>query len=788
MTQLKQTPNIGEHRLYFRGDTLQFTLKVDISLKGKAFVRTNIGKAIVQRREVILKVKENRSGSAQDWHDIPMQKIDDKTYSITLALLEVGHFEAMCFFFPENQTEPLWPGGDNVYINVEPAEYCCANSIYCAFPRQFGPNKYYPESKPIEGLTEEKMREFDKEGFTIIPPSGTFRDLIKELDFIINKLNCRIIHLLPINPTPTVYGRMGRYGSPYASLDFTNIDPALAVFDKKATPLEQFLELVDEIHHKNAKLIIDVAINHTGWAAKVHEEHPEWLVRKKDKTIVSPGAWGVIWGDLTELDHNQPELWEYLAEMFIVWCERGVDGFRCDAGYMVPFKAWEYIITKVREQYSDTIFLLEGLGGDPAITLNLLNKANMNWAYSELFQNYSKDEIENYISKAHKINLTDGLMVHYAETHDNSRLAAKSEVYAKMRTGLCALLSSNGAFGFTNGVEWYAKEKIDVHMARALNWSSKVNQVSFIARINTILISNATFYEGATIDFIKNQNDNVLTFIRTDNSGIHKLLVIINLNHNMNNTVSVNFNELNSFGTYPFYDLITENNYLPKVGDSYIEFNLAPGEILCLSSKVSDLKALTETEEKNIVRPDKIDKQRAQAMALDIVCSKDRTNIVTGLDTENMARDLLKDPFAFCESVYSKNYPVPLIHWMWPRDLYRKILIPPNHIVIVTAPHRFRACIIRDNKIITSRDSLIDRSGRYFVVFDRKKRAPMHHTPVTLRLSVYKETECEHHEAEALLLASDVDSCKLSLNIKEIQKSDKTFSTEIKEVACCEPA
>ena len=324
MTQLKQTPNVGEHRLYFRGDTLTFTLKLDEAVRGKAFVRTNIGKAIVQRREIILKVKEKRSGSAQDWHDIPMQKVDDYTYSITLALIEVGHFEAMCFFFPENTSEPIWPGAENVCVNVEPAEYCCANSIYCAFPRQFGPNKYYPESRPIAGLTDEKMLEFDKAGFTIIPPSGTFRDLIKELDFIVNKLNCRIIHLLPINPTPTVYARMGRYGSPYASLDFTNIDPALAEFDKKATPLEQFLELVDEIHHKNAKLIIDVAINHTGWAAKVHEEHPEWLVRKEDKTIVCPGAWGVIWGDLTELDHEHPELWEYLAEMFLVWCSRGL--------------------------------------------------------------------------------------------------------------------------------------------------------------------------------------------------------------------------------------------------------------------------------------------------------------------------------------------------------------------------------------------------------------------------------------------------------------------------------
>ena len=775
MAQLTQSPGVGEHKLFFRGDVVQFTLKLDAPLKGRAFVRTNIGRAVLQRREVILKVKERRSGSAQDWHDIPMMKEDDTTFSITLALLEVGHFEAMCLFFPENITEPLWAGRKNVCVNVEPAKYCCANSIYCAFPRQFGPNKNYPESRPIKGLSEEKMLEFDKEGFTVIPPSGTFRDLVKELDFIISELNCRIIHLLPVNPTPTVYARMGRYGSPYASLDFTNIDPSLVEFDRKATPLEQFLELVDEIHHRNAKLIIDVAINHTGWAAKVHEEHPEWLVREDDKTIVSPGAWGVIWGDLTELDHNHPELWEYLADMFLVWTERGVDGFRCDAGYMIPFKAWEYIITKVREQYPDTIFLLEGLGGDPAITLNLLNKANMNWAYSELFQNYSKDEIKNYISKVHGVNLADGLMVHYAETHDNSRLAATSETYAKMRTGLCALLSSNGAFGFTNGVEWFAKEKIDVHMSRALNWGNEKNQVGFIARINNILISHPAFYGGASLNFINNTNNDVLAFTRTDCSKKKGLLILVNLDCDNEFSVKIKLSDLKIVGTFPFYDLISGKSYLSKPEENFLDLRLAPGGILCLSGKIDDLKAIEEVENKNTVQPDKIDRQRAQAMALDVLCRKDGTNIVADIDVEDLGFELLKDPFKFCESVYPKNYPVPLIHWEWPRDLYREVMIPPNHMIIITAPYRFRASVVLDEKVICNKDSLIDNSGQYFAIFAQRTPYLKCHKTATFKISMYKDTECEHNSSEILLLADDVDTCRLTLTAKDIIDKSNTF-------------
>ena len=176
-------------------------------------------------------------------------------------------------------------------------------------------------------------------------------------------LGCRILHLLPIHPTPTTYARMGRFGSPYAALSFTAVDPALAEFDPTATPLEQFIELVDAVHARNARILIDIAPNHTGWAAGLHETHPEWLVRGQDGRIEVPGAWGVQWEDLTRLDYSKPELWKYMAEVFLTWCRRGVDGFRCDAGYMIPVPAWQYIVAIVREQYPDTIFFLEGLGG-----------------------------------------------------------------------------------------------------------------------------------------------------------------------------------------------------------------------------------------------------------------------------------------------------------------------------------------------------------------------------------------------------------------------------------------
>ena len=228
----------------------------------------------------------------------------------------------------------------------------------------------------------------------------------------------------------------------------------------------------------------------------MHESHPQWLSRDKAGQIEVPGAWGVRWEDLTKLDYSHRDLWQYMADVLLKWCWRGVDGFRCDAGYMIPVAAWMYIIARVRQQYPETIFLLEGLGGKLSVTRDLLNRANFNWAYSELFQNYDRGQIEYYLPPVFEISRQDGIMVHFAETHDNLRLAARSPNYARMRTALCALSSQQGGFGFANGVEWFATDKIDVHNAASLNWGAEINQVAEIRRLNALLRNSSSLWKG----------------------------------------------------------------------------------------------------------------------------------------------------------------------------------------------------------------------------------------------------------------------------------------------------
>lgn len=521
---LHQDPAPGSASLALRGDWITFRLTTSPVRAGGAFLRTTVGRGAVARREIIDQVELGRPKPGCEWHDVPMVEEVPGSFAVTVRVEEVGRFEARAFFLQEGSEVPLWPQvAGNTAVKVEPEFTRAGLGIYAVFPRLF---------REVPVALKEKAEEIaalEAEGFSVLPPSGTFRDVIPKLGHIVDELGFRILLLLPVFPTPVVYGRMGRFGSPFAARDFFTVDPALAEFDRGATPMEQFGELVDATHARGARIFIDVPINHTGWASRLLELHPEWFVREADGSYASPGAWGVTWEDLVELKYEDRALWREMAEVFLFWCGRGVDGFRCDAGYMIPTPVWQYITARVRDEFPDTIFLLEGLGGPVDKTQELLAAGGLDWAYSELFQNFHRTQVDWYLPQAIAHSAHSGLHVHFAETHDNNRLAAQGAVWARMRTALAALCSPNGAWGVTCGVEWFAAEKIHVHGTSPLNWGAEENQVAEIAALNRLLAGHPAFQQGAVLRVVTAGEGNALALRRDPPHGGEPLLIVANL-------------------------------------------------------------------------------------------------------------------------------------------------------------------------------------------------------------------------------------------------------------------
>ncbi len=701
-------PTPGSHLTALAGDCLSVTVTVAPAQKGRAMLRTTLGNGCLLRQLAAeTAIDAATAVTATPWRDIPLHHNGEGHYTLRIPLTEVGCFELTAFFKPEDGDPIEWPKGGNCHIKVEPSRTAAGNTLYNAFVRQFGPNRSGQTSQTAWTAAETAL---DGAGYSVIPPSGTFRDLEKEIPFIINTLGFRYIQLLPIFPLPTVTARMGRFGSPFASLDFFAVDSALAQFDRAATPLQQFRQLIHTIHRHGGRVILDVPVEHTGWYSRLQNEHPEWFRRTANGEIASPGAWGVTWEDLCQLDFSHKELWDYLADVFLHWCAMGVEGFRCDAGYMVPGPVWSAIIANVRMQYPDTLFLLEGLGGSLETTQRHLSEAGLNWAYSESFQQFGAAAQQGYLNFAVAFSRQYGLLMNFAETHDNERLAKRSPLWAAMRTIAAALFAPAGAFAITNGLEWLATEKIDVHGASSLNWGAADNLVALCGNLTALLHHHPAFEFHATLREPEGHVGGAVALLRRPPEGDTLLCAV---NPEEATSVSLQW-ALEDFepGEHPV-DLLTGG--LLKIhregGHGCLE--MPPGAAVCISSSpfvapsASSLYTIYNISSTASVVPPSPpssssptaseppitfsranDRQAAKEAMWKALLATEAFERGAEISVEGLVDAFLGDPAQALSQLIPNQY---ITTWNPDEDLNRRLLLPEGSLLLVKSAHGIQA-------------------------------------------------------------------------------------------------
>jgi len=179
---------------------------------------------------------------------------------------------------------------------------------------------------------------------------GDLRGVIDKLDYMSDTLGVDAIWLSPFYPSP-----MADFG--YDVADYTDVDPLFG-------DLKTFDELVQEAHHRDIRVIIDLVPNHTSdrhpWfiESRRSRDNPkrDWYIWANPQPDGSPpnnwlsvfggSAWE--WDEVTEQYYlhsflkEQPDLnWrhrEVKEAMFDVvrfWLEREVDGFRVDVAHYI---------------------------------------------------------------------------------------------------------------------------------------------------------------------------------------------------------------------------------------------------------------------------------------------------------------------------------------------------------------------------------------------------------------------------------------------------------------------
>ncbi|MDG5766137.1 alpha-amylase family glycosyl hydrolase [Balneolales bacterium ANBcel1] len=162
------------------------------------------------------------------------------------------------------------------------------------------------------GMYEVNIRQYTEE--------GTFSAFAEHLDRL-EEMGVGILWLMPIHPIG-LENRLGSLGSYYSVRDYKDINPEFGT-------LEDFEDLVREIHERGMYVMLDWVPNHTSWDNYLTEEHPEWYITEGGEFIPPPGTG---WSDVIQLDHSNPDLLDYMIDAMLFWVEEyNVDGFRYDA-------------------------------------------------------------------------------------------------------------------------------------------------------------------------------------------------------------------------------------------------------------------------------------------------------------------------------------------------------------------------------------------------------------------------------------------------------------------------
>ena len=330
---------------------------------------------------------------------------------------------------------------------------------------------------------------------------GTFNSIIPDLDRI-KALGTDIIWLMPIHPIG-VKEKKGSLGCPYAIKDYRDVNPAYGTKD-------DFVNLVDEIHNRGMKCIIDVVYNHTSPDSVLVAEHPEFFFRKENGDF---GNMAGDWGDVIDLDYSNKDLWRYQIDTLKMWAEI-VDGFRCDVAAKLPVEFWVQARNEVEEVCPGCIWLAETV--HPGFIkylreLNLIGNSDsqMYEAFDIVYDYDVRDDItEYYEGKSTASALVKMLILQDSiypknyvklrclENHDTPRIASYIQDENSLRNYTAFNYFQKGTPLVHAGQEKADSNCPSLFEYDKVNWNTGIDLSSLMSRLYEIK-KNELFTDGA---------------------------------------------------------------------------------------------------------------------------------------------------------------------------------------------------------------------------------------------------------------------------------------------------
>jgi starch synthase (maltosyl-transferring) len=422
---------------------------------------------------------------------------------------------------------------------------------------------------------------------------GKFKDCEMLLSDI-QKMGFDVLYFPPIHPI----GRTNRKGKNNSlQVDPNDVGSPWAIGSEEGGhkavhpelgTVEDFTELIDKAKEHGMEIAMDLAFQCSPDHPYI-KEHPEWFRWRPDGSVQYAENPPKKYEDILPLNfetENWQELWNELKSIIIFWIEKGVRMFRMDNPHTKPFAFWEWLITGIKRDYPDVIFLSEAFTR-PKVMYRLA-KLGFTQSYTYFTWRNTKLEIMNYINELAQSDIREYFRPNFwPNTPDilPEHLQYGGRPAFMMRLVLAATLSSNyGIYGpafelliqeaISGKEEYIYSEKYEI---KTWDWNKEGNLRDFIARVNTIRKENPALQATYNIQYYESDNDNLMFYGKATDDLSNIILMVVNLDpfHTHSGWLKVPINKFGIDPDQPYlvHDLLGDDKYIWQGERNYVEIN-----------------------------------------------------------------------------------------------------------------------------------------------------------------------------------------------------------------------
>jgi alpha-amylase len=376
---------------------------------------------------------------------------------------------------------------------------------------------------PAAFLKSSNMYEVNIRQYT---PEGTFNAFATHLPRLQN-MGVQILWLMPIHPIGLL-NRKGSLGSYYSVQNFEAVNPEYGT-------LEDFKNLVQQVHALGMKIIIDWVANHAAWDNVWTTTNPDFFIHDEQGNFKN----AFDWDDVIQINHASEGEQKAMTNAMKYWVTQfDIDGFRADLAHLTPLPFWKNARLQLAPFKKDLIWLAE----TEEIDYHQAFDVSYTWKWMhtvELFVRKEKSLAECVaILKEHKnIFPTNALRLFFTTNHDenswNGTEYEKYGIFAKALavftftyTGLPLIYSGQELpntkrlqFFDKDSIEW--KDNISLHnfyktllalrKRKANLFSDSATQITFF---DQLLPKNILGYQ------LKNETEEIIVLLNMNGEAV----------------------------------------------------------------------------------------------------------------------------------------------------------------------------------------------------------------------------------------------------------------------------